>query len=60
MSRIKDTPEHSAFEGPAIGSLIPENYVRIEHKDGTISYEPPQNTDTKESEIMNSLRNNIK
>lgn len=45
MSKTKETPEHSAFEGPAIGSLIPEDYVMIKHKDGTVSFEPPQYND---------------
>ena len=52
MSNTKDKPVHSGFEGPAIGMLIPENYIKIVREDGTVAFVPPEeavvNSDKKE------------
>ena len=58
MSKIEETPKHSGFEAPAIGSIIPKDYVMIKHKDGRISFEPPQNTDVQNEKTKNCIRNN--
>lgn len=56
MSKIEETPKYSGFETPAIGSIIPKDYVMIKHKDGTISFEPPEelviNNDKEEKRYM--------
>lgn len=52
MSNTKDKPEHSGFEGPAIGEIIPENYIKIVREDGTIAFVPPDETSINKDKLF--------
>ena len=48
VSDKTNRPLGSGFEAPAIGVVIPEDYIMKKNDDGTVYFVPPEKSDEKE------------